>query len=124
MDEFKSITKFKVFNTNNLWASLSAIDRLVTKGSMVNDVIVNKKVSLWMCVCWEERGDMNVELGRDICMSVLGWGLLHIYSLRVNFYNACTPPTHTHIGAEQQCKCDPAGDSCWSRDKELYWSCG
>ena len=44
MDEFKSITKFKVFNTNNLWASLSAIDRLVTKGSMVNDVIVNKKV--------------------------------------------------------------------------------
>ena len=51
MDEFKSITKFKVFNTNNLWASLSAIDRLVTEGKMVNDVIVNKKVGEFVNVC-------------------------------------------------------------------------
>jgi len=44
VDEFKSITKFKVFNTNNLWASLRAIDRLVSQHAMVSDVIVNRKV--------------------------------------------------------------------------------
>jgi len=43
VDEFKSITKFKVFNTNNLWASLRAIDRLVSQHAMVSDVIVNRK---------------------------------------------------------------------------------
>ncbi len=46
VDEFKSITKFKVFNTNNLWASLEGIDRLVsyTETAMELDVIVNRKV--------------------------------------------------------------------------------
>ena len=72
MDEFKSITKFKVFNTNNLWASLSAIDRLVTEGNMVNDVIVNKKVGKFVNVCvgrgW--GGGLGREKGKDTCMSV------------------------------------------------------
>ena len=58
MDEFKSITKFKVFNTNNLWASLDAIDRLVTNDSMVNDVIVNKKVGEFMDVCVGRREEI------------------------------------------------------------------
>ena len=58
MDEFKSITKFKVFNTNNLWASLDAIDRLVTNDSMVNDVIVNKKVGEFVDVCVERREEI------------------------------------------------------------------
>ncbi len=44
VDEFKSISKFKIFNTNNLWVRLSAIDALVTNGGMRMDVIVNKKV--------------------------------------------------------------------------------
>ena len=44
VDEFKSISKFKIFNTNNLWVRLSAIDTLVTNGGMRMDVIVNKKV--------------------------------------------------------------------------------
>ena len=45
VDEFKSISKFKVFNTNNLWASLSAIDRLLTQDAMNMEVITNRKVS-------------------------------------------------------------------------------
>ena len=46
VDEFKSIKKFKVFNTNNLWASLEAIDRLVSDSSTDFEVIANKKVRL------------------------------------------------------------------------------
>ncbi len=44
VDEFKSITKFKVFNTNNLWANLSAIDRLIKADSIQTEVIANRKV--------------------------------------------------------------------------------
>lgn len=45
VDEFKSISKFKVFNTNNLWASLPAIDKLITGDEMNMEVITNRKVS-------------------------------------------------------------------------------
>lgn len=45
VDEFKSISKFKVFNTNNLWASLPAIDRLLSDDAMNMEVITNRKVS-------------------------------------------------------------------------------
>lgn len=44
VDEFKSIKKFKVFNTNNLWANLSAIDRLLADSTLDFEVIANKKV--------------------------------------------------------------------------------
>lgn len=43
VDEFKSISKFKVFNTNNLWANMRAIDRLLSRREMEMDVIVNRK---------------------------------------------------------------------------------
>lgn len=43
VDEFKSITKFKIFNTNNLWVNLAAIRRLVESNSMQLEVIVNHK---------------------------------------------------------------------------------
>lgn len=43
IDEFKSISKFKVFNTNNLWAGLRAIDRLLSSGNLFMDVIINRK---------------------------------------------------------------------------------
>ena len=45
VDEFKSISKFKVFNTNNLWANLPAIDRLLSEEAMNMEVITNRKVS-------------------------------------------------------------------------------
>jgi len=44
IDEFKSIKKFKVFNTNNLWVSLKAIRNLVNENKVNQmDVIVNHK---------------------------------------------------------------------------------
>lgn len=44
VDEFKSIKKFKIFNTNNLWVSLRAIKRLLDEDRMKIEVIVNRKV--------------------------------------------------------------------------------
>ncbi|KAK2918455.1 UTP--glucose-1-phosphate uridylyltransferase-like isoform X1 [Channa argus] len=43
VDEFKSVTKFKIFNTNNLWISLPAVKRLQEKNSMDLEIIVNPK---------------------------------------------------------------------------------
>ncbi|XP_047433509.1 UTP--glucose-1-phosphate uridylyltransferase-like isoform X2 [Mugil cephalus] len=43
VDEFKSVTKFKIFNTNNLWISLPAIKRLYEKNAMDLEIIVNPK---------------------------------------------------------------------------------
>uniref|UniRef100_G3Q7R7 UTP--glucose-1-phosphate uridylyltransferase n=1 Tax=Gasterosteus aculeatus aculeatus TaxID=481459 RepID=G3Q7R7_GASAC len=43
VDEFKSVTKFKIFNTNNLWISLPAIKRLQEENAMDLEIIVNPK---------------------------------------------------------------------------------
>ncbi|KAI9138787.1 UTP--glucose-1-phosphate uridylyltransferase family [Paraphysoderma sedebokerense] len=43
VDDFKSIKKFKIFNTNNLWISLKAIKRILQEREMNLDVIVNVK---------------------------------------------------------------------------------
>lgn len=43
MEEFKSVTKFKVFNTNNIWVSLVAIKRLMQARAIQLDIIVNNK---------------------------------------------------------------------------------
>ena len=43
MDDFKSIKKFKIFNTNNLWVNLRAIKRLVDDQSLKMEIIVNNK---------------------------------------------------------------------------------
>nr|XP_057920828.1 UTP--glucose-1-phosphate uridylyltransferase-like isoform X1 [Doryrhamphus excisus] len=43
VDEFKSVSKFKIFNTNNLWISLAAIKRLHDKNAMDMEIIVNPK---------------------------------------------------------------------------------
>lgn len=45
VDEFKSVTKFKIFNTNNLWISLPAIKRLQENNTMDLEIIVNPKVT-------------------------------------------------------------------------------
>ncbi|XP_015244921.1 PREDICTED: UTP--glucose-1-phosphate uridylyltransferase-like isoform X2 [Cyprinodon variegatus] len=44
VDEFKSVSKFKIFNTNNLWISLPAIKRLQEQNAMDMEIIVNPKV--------------------------------------------------------------------------------
>jgi len=44
VEEFKSIKKFKIFNTNNLWVNLNAVARLEKIDAMRDmDVIVNSK---------------------------------------------------------------------------------
>ncbi|KAJ8405120.1 hypothetical protein AAFF_G00330410 [Aldrovandia affinis] len=43
VDEFKSVTKFKIFNTNNLWISLPAIKRLQDQNAIDMEIIVNPK---------------------------------------------------------------------------------
>ncbi|KAL6074716.1 UTP-glucose-1-phosphate uridylyltransferase [Balamuthia mandrillaris] len=46
VEEFKSIKKFKIFNTNNLWVRLSAIKEVVEQGKLDEmDIIVNPKKS-------------------------------------------------------------------------------
>lgn len=46
VDEFKSVSKFKIFNTNNLWISLAAVKRLQEQKAMDLEIIVNPKVSV------------------------------------------------------------------------------
>uniref|UniRef100_S4PXG0 UTP--glucose-1-phosphate uridylyltransferase n=3 Tax=Parargina TaxID=366209 RepID=S4PXG0_9NEOP len=43
VDDFKSVSQFKFFNTNNLWAKLDAIRRVVDQGSLNMEIIVNNK---------------------------------------------------------------------------------
>eukprot|EP00128_Syssomonas_multiformis_P005339 Colp12_sorted_trinity150504_noHs@14580 len=43
VDEFKSIKKFRIFNTNNLWMDLKAVQRNVLAGTLQMEVIVNNK---------------------------------------------------------------------------------
>ena len=42
-EDFKSVTKFNVFNTNNLWISLPAIQRVVDENTLDMEIIVNPK---------------------------------------------------------------------------------
>lgn len=43
VEDFKSVSKFRIFNTNNLWIQLSAIKRLVESDQLHMDIIENKK---------------------------------------------------------------------------------
>ena len=43
VDEFKSVSKFRIFNTNNLWVSLTAMKRVLDAGQMDMEIIVNPK---------------------------------------------------------------------------------
>ena len=43
VEEFKSIKKFKYFNTNNLWINLKAVKRLVESNGIESEIIPNYK---------------------------------------------------------------------------------
>lgn len=45
VDDFKSVRKFKIFNTNNLWINLKALKRIMNGGGMDLDIIVNPKMT-------------------------------------------------------------------------------
>ncbi|CRL02520.1 CLUMA_CG015129, isoform B [Clunio marinus] len=43
VDDFKSVKTFKFFNTNNIWAKLDAIERVLNENRMNMEIIVNNK---------------------------------------------------------------------------------
>lgn len=43
VDDFKSVKKFKIFNTNNLWVNLQAIQKVINNNTLDMEVIVNAK---------------------------------------------------------------------------------
>ncbi|EDW93049.1 UTP--glucose-1-phosphate uridylyltransferase isoform X1 [Drosophila yakuba] len=43
VDDFKSVKTFKFFNTNNIWANLAAIDRVLRERTLNMEIIVNNK---------------------------------------------------------------------------------
>ncbi|XP_061394682.1 UTP--glucose-1-phosphate uridylyltransferase isoform X1 [Musca vetustissima] len=43
VDDFKSVKTFKFFNTNNIWANLSAIDRVLRERTLNLEIIINNK---------------------------------------------------------------------------------
>lgn len=43
VDDFKSVKTFKFFNTNNIWANLSTIDRVLNEKTLNMEIIVNNK---------------------------------------------------------------------------------
>ena len=43
VEDFKSVKTFKFFNTNNLWAKLTAIERIIENQTLDMEVIVNPK---------------------------------------------------------------------------------
>lgn len=42
-EDFKSVKKFNVFNTNNLWVSLVAMQRIIEERTLDMEIIVNPK---------------------------------------------------------------------------------
>ena len=55
VEDFKSIKKFKIFNTNNMWISLKAIKRVITETEFDLDIIVNVKTE-------EKTGEKVIQL--------------------------------------------------------------
>jgi len=43
VDEFKSVSKFRIFNTNNIWINLAAIKRVIEDKTLHMEIIVNQK---------------------------------------------------------------------------------
>ena len=47
MEEFMDVKKFNVFNTNNLWISMPAIQRVVREKALDMEIIVNPVANSW-----------------------------------------------------------------------------
>lgn len=45
VEDFKSVRKFKIFNTNNLWVNLKALKRIMETEQMELEIIINPKVN-------------------------------------------------------------------------------
>lgn len=45
VDEFKSVKKFRIFNTNNLWVKIPAIKRVIESRELAMEIIINPKTT-------------------------------------------------------------------------------
>ncbi|KAI9572217.1 UTP-glucose-1-phosphate uridylyltransferase [Boletus coccyginus] len=45
VEDFKSVRKFKIFNTNNLWINLKALKRIMVSEGMELEIIINPKIN-------------------------------------------------------------------------------
>merc|ERR1711994_1026495 len=45
VEEFKSVRKFNVFNTNSIWVDLTAVKRVMDEGTLDMEIIVNPKTT-------------------------------------------------------------------------------
>jgi len=45
VEEFKSVRKFNVFNTNSIWVDLNAVQRVMDEGTLDMEIIVNPKTT-------------------------------------------------------------------------------
>lgn len=57
VQEFKSIKKFKYFNTNNIWLNLKAIKRLVEAGEIEMEIIPNSKT-----IPADKKGESDISI--------------------------------------------------------------
>ena len=94
MDEFMDVKKFNVFNTNNLWISLPAIQRVLGENTLDMEIIVNPKqldggvnvIQLETAVgaamkCFDNASGVNVPRARWVVLL----SLIIIIILFVNF---------------------------------------
>jgi len=49
VDEFKSVKKFKIFNTNNLWMNLNSVNQIMKENKLDIEIIVNHKHLSYGC---------------------------------------------------------------------------
>ncbi|KAK2921622.1 hypothetical protein Q8A73_001107 [Channa argus] len=116
VDEFKSVSKFKIFNTNNLWISLAAIKRLQEQKAMDMEIIVNPKtldggqnvIQLETAVgaaikCFDNALGINVPRSRFLPVKTTSDLLLvmsNLYSLKAGSLNMSPQrefPTTPHV---------------------------
>ncbi|RFU71979.1 utp-glucose-1-phosphate uridylyltransferase [Trichoderma arundinaceum] len=57
VNEFKSIKKFKYFNTNNIWLNLSAIKRVVENNELAMEIIPNGKT-----IPGDKKGESDISI--------------------------------------------------------------
>ncbi|KAK2861388.1 putative UTP--glucose-1-phosphate uridylyltransferase [Arthroderma sp. PD_2] len=57
VNEFKSIKKFKYFNTNNIWMNLRAVKRVVEEGGLQMEIIPNGKT-----IPADKKGEADVSI--------------------------------------------------------------
>ncbi|MCJ1442914.1 MAG: UTP-glucose-1-phosphate uridylyltransferase [Stictis urceolatum] len=57
VNEFKSIKKFKYFNTNNIWLNLKAIKRVVENNELEMEIIPNNKT-----IAGDKKGESDISI--------------------------------------------------------------